>query len=170
MSSEKDLLLKDVQRRICDESIERILKCLRLLSDKQIWYRGNNDHLNSVGNLVLHLKGNVRQWIFSGLLGEKDSRERSQEFSQREIISKDILCEKLLNLKASLSEKLVLLKDLDLTEKRTIQGIDENGISMLLHVTEHFSYHTGQIALLTKQILNQDLGFYDETHLNDLNA
>ena len=169
MTDEKALLIKDVQRRVCDESIERILKCLEQLSDDQIWFR-SNENSNSVGNLILHLKGNVKQWIFSGLLDEKDIRDRSLEFAQRGIISKEELRKKLLYLKRSLSDKLVLLKDVDLTKKRTIQGIDENGVSVLIHVTEHFSYHTGQIALLTKHMLNQDLGFYDEGHLNDLNT
>lgn len=169
MTPEKILLIKDVKRRICDESIQRILKCLDLLSDDQIWFR-SNENSNSVGNLVLHLNGNLKQWIFSGLLDDKDTRDRSLEFSQREIISKEILREKLLYLKHSLSDRLVLLKDVDLTNERTIQGIEENGVSVLIHVTEHFSYHTGQIALLTKQLLNQDLGFYNEGHLNDLNT
>ncbi|NND76839.1 MAG: DUF1572 family protein [Flavobacteriales bacterium] len=169
MTHEKILLINDVKRRVCDEGIERILNCLDLLSDEQIWFR-SNENSNSIGNLILHLNGNVRQWIFSGLLDEKDTRDRPMEFAQRETIFKEKLKEKLLYLRDSLSDKLVLLKDVDLGKKRTIQGLEENGVSVLVHVAEHFSYHTGQIALLTKHMLNQDLGFYDQTHLNDLNS
>jgi len=168
-STEKELLIKDVQRRLCEESIPRILKCLELLDDTQIWFR-ENEHSNAIGNLALHLNGNVRQWIFSGLLDEKDIRNRNAEFAQRSIIPNKEIQSILIHLCQELQEKLNLLRDVDLTQEHVIQGIQENGVSILMHVVEHFSYHTGQIALLTKKLKNTDLGFYRDSHLNDLNS
>ncbi len=169
ISSEKELLINDVQRRLCEESIPRILKCLELLDDQQIWFR-ENENSNAIGNLVLHLNGNIRQWIFSGLLGTKDIRNRNAEFTQKTIIPKKEVQRILIHLNQEFQEKFNLLKDVDLVQEHAIQGIQENGVSILMHVVEHFSYHTGQIALLTKKLKNTDLGFYRDNHLNDLNS
>ncbi|MEM7162273.1 MAG: DinB family protein [Bacteroidota bacterium] len=168
MSTTKSLLIADVERRLCEESIPRIEKCLNTLNENDLWWRPN-DSGNSIANLILHLNGNVRQWIFSGLLGAKDMRTRSLEFSSRNNHAKTELNDILTNLSVDLKKKLPLLHDIDLSQEKTIQGFEENGVSILMHVVEHFSYHTGQIALLTKAMKNKDLGFYGNSHLNDLN-
>lgn len=164
----QQLLIADARRRLIDEGIVRILKCVESLSDEEIWIRAN-ENSNAIGNLILHLYGNVRQWIFSGLLGEPDNRNRPGEFARRAIIPKSELKDLLNDLKNDLENKLPQLKEIDLTKNHTIQGIPENGVSVIVHVVEHFSYHTGQIALITKQILNRQLAFYQSNHLNDLN-
>jgi hypothetical protein len=58
----------------------RIVDCLGRLSNEQIWARGVENE-NSIGNLVLHLCGNVQQWIASGVGGEADVRDRDAEFA-----------------------------------------------------------------------------------------
>ena len=142
MSYTKVLLIKDVKRRICKESIPRIQKCIEDLEEEELWWRPNESS-NSVANLILHLNGNVRQWLFSGLLGEKDERKRAHEFvAFREKNSME-LSAILIKLTSELIQKLPLFNDVDLKEEMTIQGIKENGVSILMHVVEHFSYHTG---------------------------
>ena len=78
----RDAIIEETRRRLFSESVPRLKKCVELLSEAEIWHRPNS-HSNSVGNLVLHLCGNVRQWILSGLGREKDSRERQKEFDEK---------------------------------------------------------------------------------------
>ena len=164
----QQLMIADARRRLIDEGIARILKCVESLSDEEIWKR-TNENSNAIGNLILHLNGNVRQWVFSGLLGDEDVRNRPLEFSQRTVISKAELKAVLDGLKNDLEQRLPELQNIDLTKEHVIQGISENGVSVIMHVVEHFSYHIGQIAMITKQIKNQQLDFYQSDHLNDLN-
>src|SRR5579862_1299439 len=74
--------------------LPRILLCLKELSRQQIWWRPH-EASNSVGNLVLHLEGNVRQWIISGLGGAPDKRQRDQEFSERRPMQRRMLANRL---------------------------------------------------------------------------
>lgn len=143
-----------------DEYLPKIERCLELLSDEQIWWRPNEDS-NSVGNLLLHLCGNAKQWIVSGLGGEEDDRVRQSEFDERRVIS---CAELLTRTKATLSKVDATLARFDesrLLEKFQIQGTTVTALEAIFHVTEHFSMHTGQIILLTKLLTACDLHFYD---------
>jgi uncharacterized damage-inducible protein DinB len=131
------------------------------LSDTQIWWRANPQS-NSIGNLVLHLCGNARQWIVSAVGARPDNRERDAEFAQTEVIERD----KLLSLlRSTLADVETVLCEVDpstiLVEKRRIQGYEVDLLEAIFHVTEHFSMHTGQIILLTKQLTARDMQFYD---------
>src|SRR4026209_2602342 len=75
---------------LATEYLPKIERCLERLTDEQIWWRANEES-NSIGNLVLHLCGNARQWIISGVGGQPDARVRDTEFQQREVISRDRL-------------------------------------------------------------------------------
>ena len=124
---------------------------------------------NSIGNIILHLCGNIRQYIISGLGNEKDFRERDMEFNARGGISKSKLYIKLFSLVQQATE---LIRNLDLNAlqtKRSVQGFKLSGMGIVIHVVEHFSYHTGQIAFWTKMIKNVDLGFYRDLDLNQKN-
>jgi uncharacterized damage-inducible protein DinB len=136
----------------------KLQNCLEQLTDEQIWWRPNPSS-NSIGNLVLHLCGNVRQWIISGLGNVPDHRVRDAEFAQTEIIPRDALIE-LLN--KTLPEVRLVLEQLPpevLLEQRKIQGRDVEVLEAVYHVTEHFSMHTGQIITLTKLLTSTDLNF-----------
>ncbi len=138
----------------------KIERCLERLTDEQIWWRPNEES-NSIGNLVLHLCGNARQWIVSGVGGEADNRHRDAEFAQRAIVPRDHL----LNLlRSTLGDVARVLRSLDpttLLERRTIQDSDVDVLEAIFHVTEHFSMHTGQIIMLTKMLTSTDLRFYN---------
>ena len=139
--------------------LPKIERCLEKLNDEQIWWRPNEDS-NSIGNLILHLCGNARQWIVSGVGSRTDARNRDAEFEQREVISRDEL---LTLLRTTLSEVETTLGTLDpalLLERRQIQGHDVEILEAIFHVTEHFSMHTGQIIMLTKMLTASDLRFY----------
>lgn len=140
--------------------LPKIERCLEKLNDEQIWWRANEES-NSIGNLVLHLCGNARQWIISGVGSRPDTRVRDAEFQQREVITR---AELLTLLRSTLAEIETVLGTLDtatLLERRQIQGHDVDLLEAIFHVTEHFSMHTGQIILLTKLLTATDLHFYD---------
>ena len=144
---------------LLDEYLPKIERCLERLTDEQIWWRPNEES-NSIGNLVLHLCGNARQWIVSGVGGETDQRHRAAEFAQRELVPREQL---LGLLRTTLDDVARVLRELDratLLERRTIQGSDVDLLAAIFHVTEHFSMHTGQIILLTKLLTGTGLDFY----------
>ena len=140
--------------------LPKIERCLEKLTDDQIWWRPNEDS-NSIGNLILHLCGNARQWIICGVGGQPDQRNRDAEFAQRGVIARD----ELLNLlRSTLAEVDTTLRTFDpslLLEYRKIQGNDVELLYAIFHVTEHFSMHTGQIIMLTKMLTASDLRFYE---------
>ena len=139
--------------------LPKIERCLEKLTDEQIWWRANQES-NSIGNLILHLCGNARQWIVCGVGSQPDHRNRDSEFAQRELIPRTEL---LTLLRSTLAEVETTLKTLDpslLLERRNIQGNDVDILEAIFHVTEHFSMHTGQIIMLTKMLTSSDLRFY----------
>ncbi len=140
--------------------LPKIQKCLESISDEDVWWRANEES-NSIGNLMLHLSGNVRQWIASGLGGATDHRVRQAEFDERSVISK---AELLTRLSDSLREVDAVLAGFDSTQllkRYKIQDCDVTALEAIFHVVEHFSMHAGQIILLTKQLTASDLHFYD---------
>jgi uncharacterized damage-inducible protein DinB len=139
----------------------RIARCLRLLSQEEIWWRPNAGS-NSVGNLVLHLNGNVRQWIIAGLGGAPDTRQRDLEFQERGPMSRRALLAPLRRAVDEACRVLAHLSASDLTRTYSIQGFQESGLEAVYHVTEHFSHHAGQIILATKLLRGRSLEF---THL-----
>jgi len=140
--------------------LPKIERCLEKLTDDQIWWRANEES-NSIGNLILHLCGNARQWIICGVGSQPDNRNRDSEFEQRDPISR---AELLTLLRSTLSEIQSTLETLDpatILDRRKIQGHDVDILEAIFHVTEHFSMHAGQIFLLTKLLTATDLRFYD---------
>jgi uncharacterized damage-inducible protein DinB len=138
----------------------RIQDCLARLTPEQIWTRGSENE-NAVGNLVLHLSGNVRQWIGSGVAGLPDNRKRDAEFDARGGMAPAELGELL---KTRVAEAAGIIRDVPtqhLTERILPQGYDVTVLEAIAHVIEHFSMHTGQIILLTKMLTGQDLAYYE---------
>lgn len=155
----------ETRRRMMDESVGRIKKCLYLLSEEEIWHRPN-EHTVSIGNLVVHLCGNARQWMLSGLGGYEDRRRRSEEFDKKGPMATSKLLEEMDTLMAEINKVLEQLSPEELVKPRKVQGFDETGIGIIMHVVEHFSYHTGQIVYYTKTTKNIDLGFYKDVDLS----
>lgn len=143
-----------------EEYLPKIERCLERLTVEQIWWRPNPES-NSIGNLVLHLCGNARQWIVCGLGDEADRRARQTEFDERGDISRDELLAVLRKTIDDVDEILAGFDVWQLLEVYRIQGTEVTALAAIFHVTEHFSMHTGQIILLTKMLGNHDLLFYD---------
>lgn len=155
----------ETKRRLFEESVSRIKKCLSLLTTEQIWQRPNGS-LVSIGNLTLHCAGNARQWIGSALGGLPDSRERDYEFETSNKQSAEELGQHLDIMQGELETVLSALTSEDLLKPIRVQGFNETGLSVLIHVMEHFSYHVGQISWHTKLLLDTDLKYYGGKDLN----
>jgi len=140
--------------------LPKIERCLERLTDEQIWWRPN-EQSNSIGNLLLHLSGNARQWIVCGVGGAADARDRDAEFAQRDRIARDDLHSLLQRTLADVDATLAQFDASQLIERRTIQGSDVSVLEAILHVVEHFSMHAGQILYITKLLSSSDLQFYD---------
>ena len=137
----------------------RIQECLDRLSPEQIWWRPSEEN-NSVANLVLHLTGNVRQWIISSVGGAEDTRERDAEFAARGQEDLRQLRSGLSDTVAQAVQTIEGLSAARLADSVRVQGYDKSVLEVVYHVVEHFSQHTGQIIYITKALQKQDLGFY----------
>ncbi|CAN5262144.1 hypothetical protein BH09GEM1_BH09GEM1_25610 [soil metagenome] len=140
---------------------EKIRLCLDILPADAVWQRSDTDS-NSIGNLLLHLEGNVRQWIVTNVGGGDDVRRRSAEFAAFTGDEADVLFGRL---RATLDEAdavIAALSAADLETRRNIQGRDVSVFDAIYHVVEHFSLHMGQIILLTKQSVPGSIRFYED--------
>ena len=159
-----EIIIAEAQKRLFDEGIPRLKKCMDILTEEEIWIRPNAQS-NSVGNLVLHLCGNVRQWLISGLGGATDTRERDLEFSEKGPLSKSHLLGLLDQLQVDVEAVLNRVDVAELLSIRPVQIYQESGLSILIHVIEHFSYHVGQVTYFTKSHTARDTGYYADQDL-----
>ena len=153
-------IVQEFELRVFDESYPRVYKCLSLVNQDQLW-DSPNSNVPAIGCLVLHLCGNARQWILSGIGDEKDNRIREDEFIIHRNIRKSDFIFLMENLKVQLKNCLERMPEDSLMRRKTIQGYDVTGFSAIIHVIEHFSYHTGQITTLTKMYVDKDTGYYE---------
>src|ERR1051326_2653826 len=109
-----DLFLKFSRERLIDLDWPRLRACVESLTDEQVWWRPN-DASNSIGNLVLHLNGNVRQWLVASFEKLPDARDRPREFSAREQTSRADLLQALETTLRQASDVLARLTDADLS-------------------------------------------------------
>ncbi|HXM41183.1 MAG TPA: DinB family protein [Bryobacteraceae bacterium] len=154
-----DRMFLDFSARKLRQLSGRIEDCLSRLTEEEIWARGAETE-NAVGNLVLHLSGNVRQWIVAGVGGQPDIRQRDAEFAARGGLARPGLAE---HLRGTVDEAVAVIEALTperLAEHLTVQSYDETVLEAIYHVVEHFSGHAGQIIYATKLLTGEDLGYY----------
>jgi uncharacterized damage-inducible protein DinB len=141
------------------EYLTKIELAIAPLTIEQIWWRPN-EASNSIGNLMLHLAGNVREWIVGGVGGQTISRDRDREFSTRGSLSAAELTARLRSVVEEACDVIGQVSDPMLQEFRSIQRFDTTVFGAIYHVVEHFAMHTGQIILLAKAQTGRDAGFY----------
>lgn len=159
--------MDDVARNFVDKSrrlltsdyVPKIEQCLDRLSDADIWWRPN-EASNSIGNLILHLCGNVTMWIVGGVGRQPFERNRQLEFDERRHIPVDELRKRLTTTVRKADEVLAGIGSVELLTRRTIQDYDVTVLEAIYHVVEHFGMHTGQIILLSKARVGQDLSLW----------
>jgi hypothetical protein len=132
-----------------DSALDRIKHCLGQLSDEQVWWRPSPS-LNSIGNLILHLCGNLRQWVVAGLGGAADHRDRPAEFAESGPIPKADLLRKLDSVAEEAQAVLGRLTARQLLQARRIQGFDVTGAAALFDSVPHFRGHTQEIVHMTR--------------------
>lgn len=149
----------------------RVDTCVEKLTPDQIWARGSESQ-NAVGNLLLHLDGNLRQWILQGVGGHPGTRDRDGEFAAGVTADHGPAAGELSGrLRATVEEAASLIGALPpprLLERLTIQGYEVTVLGAIYHVVEHFAGHAFQIMFMTKQFTGADLGFY--AHLSGAKA
>ncbi len=156
MTDNAQTFISESRRFLTSDYLPKIERCLAGLGDEDVWWRPN-EASNSIGNLLLHLCGNVRQWIVGGVGGREVERDRQREFDEREHLPAGEL---LTRIKSVVAEADAVLAGLDaetLQGERRIQGHDVNVLAAIYHVVEHFGMHTGQIIFLSKMRGGRDL-------------
>jgi uncharacterized damage-inducible protein DinB len=150
-----------------EEYLPRIGRALEVLPAEDVWWRPNSES-TSVANLLLHLEGNVRQWILSGVGGQPDLRRRSTEFDHEEVPERTA-AEMFDALRTTVFEACRVIESLDdedLLRRHEIQVFEGvTAAAAILHVVEHFAWHTGQIAYVAKMRSAQPLRYYDDEAL-----
>jgi len=167
MSNEEKMveeLVKSALYRM-DESTRMIEKSLNQISEEELWLKPN-ESLNSIANLILHLCGNITQYIISSLGETDDIRNRDLEFSASAGLDRSELLGKLERTVNTAKRVIFDASTDELLKTRSVQGFSFSGVGVIIHAVEHYSYHTGQIAFWTKQLKNKDLGFYDGRDLS----
>jgi hypothetical protein len=156
MNNEIAALFLDYSCKKLDGMTDNLRICLGKLTDAQIWER-HGAHENAVGNLVLHLCGNMRQWVMHGVGAAKDVRVRDAEFSANGGLSGAQLMETFANTVAEARGVISSLPSERLVERITPQGRDVSVLDAIYQVVGHVQQHVGQIILLTKQMTRHDL-------------
>lgn len=153
-------IASEFRRRLQGEYVPRIGQCVNWLGS-DLWRRPSAN-CNSVGNLLLHLAGNTRQWIHATFDNLADERDRPSEFAACTGQSGEVLTAELAAVVDRACDIVELLPLDEWLRPRVVQrDFDETGLSVVLHVMEHFSGHAGQIYAWTKQATGRDLSFYD---------
>jgi uncharacterized damage-inducible protein DinB len=155
------LFLEFSRRKLLEHYWPRLKASVEVLSEEQAWWRPN-EACNSVGNLILHLNGNVRQWLIDSFEGREDNRDRPAEFAAEGGLTAAELLERLGATMDEARDVLEGLTEAELVAPYEIQGYHVSGLEAVYQVVEHFGLHYGQIAYIAKSLSGRDLGFYRE--------
>ncbi len=166
MKTDQEFIKQSIKR--LNEYTPRIFACLDMLTEAEIWKKPNKNS-NSIANLILHLCGNITQYILSALGDSKDLRERDLEFQTESGYTKLELLQKLHHVVSAAIKIIENTNEKKLLKIHAVQGFKLSGIGIILHVVEHYSYHTGQIVFYTKLVKDKDLEFYANYDLNAKN-
>lgn len=162
----KDDVIDNLLIRMNDNT-RFIAICLDKITEEQLWQKPVVSS-NGIGNQILHLLGNITQYVFTGIGDVKDTRQRNSEFSSSKTHNKQELKSRLEALITQVSEISKGVETEKWTEIRSVQGFEMSRMGCFIHAVEHYSYHTGQIALITKLMIDEDLGFWAGNDLNKL--
>lgn len=149
-------LFRDFSCAKLEQMSQHLADCLARLTDAQMWQRGG-PHENAIGNLILHLCGNMRQWILHGVGGRPDTRTRDLEFSATSGLTGAELIELFRTTIAEATAVIAAATPARLLERTKPQGREVTVLDAIYQVVGHVELHVGQVILLTKQMTAQDL-------------
>jgi uncharacterized damage-inducible protein DinB len=155
------LFLAFSRQQLLGQYWPRLREAVAPLTEEQIWWRPNESS-NSIGNLLLHLNGNVYQWLVASFGDQEDNRNRPAEFAARTGCTAAELLERLGATLHAAGAVLDRFTAEELLATHAIQGYKVRGLDAVYHVVEHFGMHYGQILYIAKSLTNRDLGFYKE--------
>jgi hypothetical protein len=155
------LFLEFSRQKLLGQYWPRLRQSVESLTDEQVWWRPNAAS-NSIGNLILHLNGNVTQWLVDSFNRDEDKRNRPEEFAAEGGLTAGELLRRLGATMERAGEVLDRLTVEELLAAYEIQGYHVHGLDAVYQVVEHFGLHYGQIAYITKSLTARDLGFYRE--------
>lgn len=158
MSLLRDAFVREANASL-DACREQIEHCVKQLSEPQIWDRPHKE-MNSIGNLILHLGGNLRQWVVTGLSDLPDDRDRPAEFSEVGPLPTSDLLETLKSTIEQAKQTLNSLSDGELLETRRIQGFELTAVGAIFNCVPHFKGHTQEIVCLTRMQLGENYKFH----------
>jgi len=154
-------LVEAVKREACftlDYSRDRMLHAVEQLSEVDLWWRPY-DQANAVGNIVLHVCGNLRQWIVSGVGGAGDTRDRPGEFAHRHSIAKVELVDRL---RCTVDEAKAAIDGQDeaaLLRTRFVQLADVTGVGAVFHSVAHLEGHAQEVIYIARLRLGERYRF-----------
>lgn len=154
----RDQVIRECQC-LLDQAMSRTRHCVTQLSFEQLWWCPGPGQ-NSVGIVLRHVTGNLRQWAVCGLTGAKDDRNRADEFESTDQPSAAELLAALETVVREVGRVMQQLSAEQLLQVRTIQGFSVSGLGALLHTIPHFVGHTHQIVTLTRQQLGETYQFH----------
>jgi hypothetical protein len=164
------LFLSFSRMKLLEQYWPRMKQCVESLTEEQVWWRPNESS-NTVGNLMLHLNGNVTQWMIASFNRLEDTRDRPAEFADRgphadlagrgrpALHSKSELIAMLGATVEEAGKVLDRLTEADLTATYEIQGFTVSGLQAVYQVIEHFGLHYGQVLYITKMLAARDMQF-----------
>jgi hypothetical protein len=155
------LFLKFSREKLIGQFWPRLRSTVEPLTEEQVWWRPN-EASNSIGNLILHLNGNVKQWLVDSFNGANDARDRPAEFAAAGGMGASELLARLGATLEMADEVLGRLTAEKLAAHYTIQGYHVRGLDAVYQVVEHFGLHYGQMIYIAKSVTGKDLGFYKD--------
>lgn len=155
------LFLDGSRKELLEKYWPQLRECVGSLTEEQVWWRPN-DASNSIGNLLLHLNGNLDQWLVTSFTKDEVNRNRPKEFSTRDGLTAQELLARLDVTLLKVDAVLAALTPEELAATYTIQGqgITATGMEAIYHSISHFILHYGQIVYAIKSMQGRDLGFY----------
>jgi uncharacterized damage-inducible protein DinB len=156
-----ELHLLGLADRQIEQNLQKIRAVVEVMSEDEVWWRPN-ESCNSVGNLLLHVCGNLSQWILAGVGGEIYERRRAGEFAARETVTKAELMARLTDVVARCRSVVASATKDQLIALRQIQGSETDGLGAIYHAVDHMGYHTGQVVFIGKQLVGgrAEIEFY----------
>ena len=161
LQTSAEIFLAFSRDKLLNQYWPRLRATVEPLTPEQIWWRPNPAS-NSMGNLLLHLNGNVGQWLVASFNRQRDHRDRPSEFNQTRLIPAAELLGKLAATLEQSAQVLGRLTEAELLSPYDIQGYRVTGLEAVYQVVEHFGLHYGQITFIAKCLTNRDLAFYPE--------
>lgn len=156
-----EIFIDKSRHYLATEYPSKIRLAVANLSHEEIWRRAN-EQSNSIGNLIVHLAGNIRHWIVAGIGGATSDRDRAAEFAMRDGPGADALLSLLDDAVTDADAVIAAQTEVDLVLECEIQGRNTTVLAAIYHVVEHFSMHTGQIVMLAKMYSPGSVRFYGD--------